>query len=604
MLQTKIPVIKEYYRRIPKQSRLFADASKSYIDSFLQSNREKSIMLKILSLLNPWIKFCTNVKLVEAGFLPITSDEKLELILTGSVVFNHYFKDVLESSDSGILSTIRSFFTSEDKNNIKNISGISDMLGELIINCIDSNRFEQIERFAINSIIEYFDFIGNLLDKIYTKDSEIIKIYLSQHKIDSSIDLDIVPEALVDIQRLMSSPIFSFSYEMLVKNKTDGLRKANFDMITEIATCKEKLGFVQNIFNVFPYYYYLLRKASRDNLHIAHAKYTDNIKGHVEYYLSILVSNGIYNSNRKSQLFASLIDTLNNYKMIEIPILNTDMKQIVNIPSNLHTNNFIIRSKPDKYIYNTPDGIKSDKTSATKCHSIIVDQTYGRVTRSRANIDDADTVKLVLNIDYGSVIGFNCEIFKISIKRFLDTSYGKYFSQSAPVKTQLDGSETIIFMKSVDDIMNELFKYLFDETEFLPWNISNMDNILYKLLLLMKLNHPRTLEQVYLSIDNPDLFPHEVFFDVDYDTSSFLKLVWIDQRNNRDSTIVGQELIRFILITKALNKLNPERKQKVLRDFSYSYGTDDIDIDMYNTLIQKFYSDLQKIITYLLQLKQ
>lgn len=611
MIKAKIPVIKEYYKSVSVESQLFTDASKTYIDSFLETSEEKTIMLKIFSLANPWIKFNTNIKLVESGFLPITSDETLELVLSGSVVFNHYFKNVYTSSDTGILATIRSFFYSDNQQKYTNIGGISDLLGELVINCLDSNRFEQIERFATDSIIEYYDFIGNLLDKIYTKDRSIVDIYLNQHQIDNSIELETVPEALDDIKKLMASPIFTHSYKMIVDKKLENVRQANLEMGNSIYEIKEKLGTVQNMFTVFPYYYYLIRTASKHNLFINVDKYINNMKAHIEFYLKMLVDSGIYSTDRKSQLFSGLIDVLNKYPKVSIPIDNLERRYYdgiyakinIDIPSNLHTGNFIVRSKPDKYRYNTPGGIVTQKSDHTKNHSIIIDQTYGRITRSKANVEDKDFAKLVLNIDYGNILSFRCEIFNIKIKRFYDTGYGRYFTPSIPIKFDIKGSDTMIFIKSADDIMKELFRYVFDENEFLPWNIPFVTDILYRSLLLLKLNHMRTLEQIYIVLNHKINGDYEVFFDFDYDSTSFLKLIWIDQTINRDSTMIGQELIRFILITKELNKLDDKKKEKILNDFSNSYGTVEISVFEYNHLIEKFYSEINSIVKMLLEMK-
>ena len=610
MLKAKIPVIKEYYKSFPKESDLFTDASKAYIDSFLQSSDEKTIMLKIFSIANPWIKFSTNIKLVEHGFLPITSVETLELVLTGSVVFNYYLKNVYESTDTGILSTIRSFFSSDDKSKYANINGISDMIGELIVICQDSNRFEQIERFALDSIIEYYDFVGGLLDKIYSKGQNIIDLYLNQNKIDSEIDLNFIPESLDEMKKIMSSPIFTYSYKMAIDKKLDQLRPANIDIINNIFETKEKLGIVQNMFTVFPYYYYLIKTASNHNLKINVDKYMNNMKAHIEYYLKILTGYGIYSSTKKSQLFSSLIDVLSKYPTISIPISNLDRNISdreyttinINIPSNLHTNNLIVRSKPDKYKYNTQNAIQTDKSRDTKNHSIIIDQTFGKVSRFRANIDDIDTAKLVLNIDYSSIVSFRCEIFNIKIKRFYDTSYGKYLTLNVPVIFELDKIKTSIHMKNSDDIMNELFRYIFDENEFLPWNIKSMSDILYRTLLLLKINHIRTLEQIYVFLNSDKMENYKVFFDFDYDKSSFLKLVWINQTNNKNDTIVGQELLRFILITKELNKLDATKKQKIIHDFSVSYGTIEPNLTEYDSSINKFYTELNSVLKTLLEL--
>ena len=633
MIHLQTPIIKETIRpkkttnaldRLASEQIVHNITTKIYLND-LMTKQAQDIFVKIISLIEPWVYLHTNLKLIDHGHLPLVDDETINLISQGEYVVDYFFNVENEkyNTNSGyfdglfdrLFSSNQTNQTSHQGNFFSDYYGyfkLSNIVFDLKIKTSSTNRFEIIEKYAVKSLIVILDIITDKLDAIYNYGNNLDELRPIFQKINNSeidnIKIDYRPELLTTIKKIMGNPSFNFTSNLmlhptaqLVKNA----RKSNYQMIDLLGNNLDSLLNQRNDIMYFPYVYYFITKSGSDfqekTTKINYQIFDNTIINKINEYFWNLAQLGVYDDSRKINFIS---DTTNGIRSLNgNPVyLVTDTEfspaesgepafyDRIQFPASLDSSSIEIIPRESVYFYNNgknidpPYGEETIKSIAEKKHRIILDQSKARAIRSNTHIVDVDRVKINLGVvckdtnfnDRSVIYPIDANITEIKINRINSTNYIDDVNESwiiIPPEIKSYDKQTII---------HKLMGKIFDGDHYLPWYIFNYDRALVRLLFLVNLDHHEYidfLKQLLNTRNEKQLVNYSLFYCFNYELYSFYNLIWIDPTIAKKYYEI-EYLIKFILISDNISKLDDTTLQKILFDFNTSYGWYDPDLNI------------------------
>jgi hypothetical protein len=450
----------------------------------------------IASLMESWIYLKTNIKLISNGHLPLIGDEKISLVLTGSTVVDYLAKTQASKS---FKETYDEFFKEDE------------LTYRLNLKTNESNRYEILSAYAIESATEFLQLVANGLEAIYLQgtNSGFMSTIFASNATKSNLDLnvDYNNQLLSDIKKTMAKPGFNYVNDILstrsaktVLAKGEAFRNTNATLAGNIGTLTTNLAKNPVTLMLSPYIYYFSNSVTK--IEASSIKTCDDfisdIKSKLNAVLLNLSQNEIYAGNNKVNFNRGVVDQIAAFasgKTFNVKVGEADSEQPVystlKLPSDY---NFVSVETLNQYVYTDAETFDKNKTTfgtQPKHHYVIVDQTNAEVTRSGKFQRDSDYVELVLsNILNGTLVGFNKEfrgldmsikLISIEVPRYSATDYGIVMNSqiiATPISSwqnsnlsDADKLMTGSILKTDSKLSMEylLAKQIFDSDHYLPW---------------------------------------------------------------------------------------------------------------------------------------
>lgn len=502
MVNLHTPVIKEIYH--PKKNRLASERLNSYsglmnipteslIDNIFNDEIIRNLFIELITLIEPWVYLHANIKLVDNGHLPLIGEETINLVSRGENIINYYFnieKNKYSKSNSFFNNIFGSASDSDNNAFFKKNSGyfkISDIDFNLNIRTNRSDRFEIIEKYVIESLVDVLNILTDGFDALYDyydKKDILSNIFQQTSSAIQKIDQDSVEsssnnisvknilihydiENLDIIKRMMAIPYFDFSSELMMHPTPQNCkmaRKNNFKLIELIDIEIKQLLTVTDDIMFFPYIYYFENIAGKtlSKPFIGHEKFDAAIRNQINKYFFLLTESNLYNETNRKYVASTILSKLNN---LQNNTFYTNKSKTITSPAEYSLDEFydkiiikpqigidILEILPTDsiYIYNELTDMSSFNISqstnkcyvpgsqlqnieniALKKHYIIIDQSIASSTRLNTMNIDYDLIKVKLNIILKNVIlnnkkvnyPFPADFININIDRFNSSSY-------------------------------------------------------------------------------------------------------------------------------------------------------------------------------------
>lgn len=666
MIHLHTPVIKERY--YPKKNSLSLDrlnshlelnsvVTNSVIDNIFGDDIIRNIFIKLVTLIEPWIYLHTNIKLVDNEHLPLIGEETINLIARGENVISYYFNEEKKkySDPNGFFDQIMQFIspkitqltqTTQSRlpnetffEKYSNYFKISDIDFNLNIKTSTINRFEVIEKYAIESLIEILNILTDGFDLLHDYSDNFDLLKLSFTKVTSipvkNISIDYYSEKLNVIKQMMAIPNFKYSTELMLHPTSQNLqnaRQSNFKLVKLIEMQLEELMLVTDDIMFFPYIYYFSKMSGKtlSRPFINYDKFNNAIRNEINKYFDLLVEYQLYDIQKRKNTVTDILSKLNElkHKTFYINSSNIDATSEeyvmdaffdkINLPSHINANNLETIPTQSTYLYNDIEGVQKipiEKITSKK-HFIVMDQTLASSTRADTYIVDLDTIKVKLNIilkntllnDKLTQLAVPADFIDITVNRINSTAYVDIVS--APYKLiNLQGNADEKLPIKVHDkktLIRDLMKNLFDGEHFLPWHIDNYDQALMRLLFLLNIDEHEYIQFInnLLTSDNKkSIVDYTMFYRFDYESYSFYNLVWIDPVIAKKYYEI-EHIIKFVLVMDELIKLSDQEFNNILKDFQSSYGwINDLDAVTVKKSYLEFRNVLLKIVDMLSKIR-
>lgn len=574
----------------------------------------------LIALLEPWIYLHANIKLIDNNHLPLVGEEKITLILTGDTLINYYYNNEkdklnLENNRSNIFASNvsqNSFFEKYDK-----AFGQNGFEYKLNIKTTNSNRFDIIEKYCIESATEFFDLVAAGLDTIYSyySDRKMIGLMFPMLSVkDQNINILYENEYLTRIKNLMASPHFSYSLNLFSSNDDvkrsasfTNIRESNINTIDSIDRETRDLPKQMDNLMFFPYIYYFNKIALKNVSKTSglSQNFVTILTSKINSFLLKLSENFYQNLNNTiSYLVSSSKNTLSPiYVKRTTEIDPSEDKYLAFYDEIVVPNNPTFKQDVNEsvYIYGTIDGIKKDIIDVPKRrHFVVVDQSYAQSTRNGTHNQDLDIISLKLNnilAQTGLDMSFN--LVKIDIEKYGSSDYGFIANSSwnlvEPHNIKIDTKKNLI---------KNLMEKLFDGRHYLPWNNDiRPDYSISKLLFLLKITNPDELiflEKILTTNNLEQYLGYHTFYNINYQTNSFYNLIWIDHLTVKRYYDI-EYLIKFIILMDNLKNrknITDEQIYQLLCNFQKSYGwyCEEISSDKFFDAYTLFRNDLLNIV--------
>ncbi|BCS83316.1 hypothetical protein QLL95_gp0807 [Cotonvirus japonicus] len=647
MIHLHTPVIKETIR--PKKTKMALDkiypekkfhkvTKSALMNNVFNDLKSRQAILEILTLIEPWIYLHTNIKLVDHNHLPLIDEETINLISRGEYVVDYYFN--VERSKYKEIENFNKLFSGTDIskdffNKTNRYFQISNISFDLNIKTNNVNRFEILEKYAIESLTQILNIITDNFDALYNYSDQpefLQNLFKNQQtNLVDNIDINYDSVGLQNIKTLMAHPNFDFTSKLMLKPTRDLVkhaRQSNFQIISDIDKYLDELLTKYNDIMFFPYVYYFTKKAnnSKYTSTINYKNFENTIINKINENFKFLVEQKLYNSSTKSNIFNDIIQGLNQMdnqnfylKKSSIDILPIEETQNafydeIKLPSNYSVNNLEIIPRESVYIYNN-NGKNIDviNSYSDKKHSLVINQSSGRATRSNTHIRDYDKVKIKINTIFKNlyynnkqvIYPIDANIIVICINRITDTSYLDNMQDTYQYIDIIDNSENskgaTTTLKSYNrrTLIHKLTKKIFDGEHYLPWFINNYDKELIRLLFLLNLDQHEYidyLKELLTTSNKKFLVNYSLFYCFNYESYSFYNLIWIDPSVN-DKYYEISYIIKFIIIMDEITKLPDKNLIKIIKDYNTSYGWyDNVDTNNFRKSYLNFRTSLIKII--------
>ncbi len=620
MIRLQTPIIKEtiHPKKTPTalnwlypEKIIHNISSKALIDNIYNENYQH-ILVGLISLIEPWVYLHTNLKLIDNGHLPLIDDETIILISSGEYMIDYYYRievnkygkqtDLFDKLLQSVNNSNKDFF---DK--YKNYFKISGIDFDLNINTSNTNRFEIIEKYVIESLVEILDKITDGLDAIYNYDNQrdvLLPIFNNNYNNDNveSIDIDYDLDLLKKVKTIMANPTFKFDKDLMfhpTKSLIMEARETNYRVFNDFGSQIDAIMNNSNNIMIFPYAYFLIKNVhgKNDYPNSSHKKFDNIIINQLNQYFIELSNGEIYSNYHKNAFF---VDSINGFRSINHDLYlkrfndfvpeennNNAFYDIIKFPNITQVNNMEIIPSDSFYIYN--QGKEVIDSIVEKKHNIVVNQSKAKATRSNTYIIDKDTIELNLSVVFKGLLFNNkpvvypisSNIVTFEIERINSTNYVDNVNVPYQV-LQIKNPKVTIKTYDRKTLINKLMKKLFDEDHFLPWYIPNYNQNIVKLLFLINLDKHEYidfLKKLLQTQNKKELVDYSLYYCFDYQSYSFYNLIWIDPMTV-DRYYEIQYLIKFIIIMDNILLLPDATLRKILIDFNSSYGWYDPNVDL------------------------
>ncbi len=512
MIKLHFPIIKERYHNLEQINyndieNIFKDITSNAINNNLFNSSEiRNTIVRIFGYIEPWLYLKTNIKLIDNNLLPLIGNESIEIILKGDNVINFYFNTINNKK----ISNDNLFYNTKFFNKNTRYFKTSNFDFDLNIKTDNSNRFEIIEKFCLESLTEIFNYITDNFDVLFTlyNDYESLELIFNNDSIsdnETSIKIDYSHNELNKLKKIMAYPNFLFSMNYLINptlaNKAES-RQINTYIIKNITSEITQMQQKTNNIIFYPYIYYFTKILSGSHkFKMTDYGFENIIKNEIKKHFKILAELSFYGKNKINNIIKDIINDINklknDYKCDNLNKYENDMYcKIVEINDKLSNNDIKFMPNQSLYIYNNyiNNIIETINDIPKKYHNIIIDQSYSRGSRNNNFIIDYDNITIQLNILLSKNNNNNnykipINLFNIDIIRINSTVYNEIMNMDKIIFDMSNNNNILSYIKiyTNNSLIYNLIRNLFDETHFLPWYVDNYDEKLFKLLFIINL---------------------------------------------------------------------------------------------------------------------
>ncbi|QGR54076.1 hypothetical protein [Moumouvirus maliensis] len=646
MIKLNTPVIKEEIRPIENRKSLnrlhpistIHDISTRNLFNIFSDPDSQFIIVKLITLIEPWIYLHTNVKLVDNGHLPLIYDESINLVSRGKYILDYYFSQEKNKYDNnnGILNNILSYINDNHSNDFfKKYTKYLDMPNmsfDLNIKTNNVNRFELIEKYTVESMVEIFDILTDGFDALldHADDITTLKTFFrplkSAYGSVENINIDYDTDDLINLKKIMAKPYFNYSMDLMLNPSSEILkntRPSNYFIIDEITKHLNSLLNKTDDIMFFPYIYFFSKTICKNQASVAPGiiKFEVAIQNEINKYFILLAEKNIYNKKTIKKMFGSIINNLSeiNENTFYLRNMNVDeslcdyndstLYDTVVIPKRLGIRDIEIIPRESVYLFNGDN--KTDSKiieTSNKKHSIIFDQSLAKITRSGTWLTDLDIFKIDLNIAILHVLFNNqnvvypivADFININIERIASSTYVETVNTAPVIVNYLEHPNINIKSYDKKTLIHKLVKNIFDGEHYLPWYIYNYNKSLARVLFLLNTERKPYISflKKLLTIDNKKkLVNYSMFYCFNYQAYSFYNLIWIEPTIHKQYYEI-EYIIKFIIIMDELVKLPDLELNKIFSDFNVSYGwcQNDVDVPEIKESYAKFRKELLDIV--------
>jgi len=635
MTQMHFPIIKElcYPERVkfesPKISYENFENSLSAILSktTFHAGELQALFLAIVQCMEPWVYLKTNIKLVDADHLPFYGGEKIEMIFQGDNALNYYFnkeKEGIYFIEKLFRKMSQKGGDNEEKNILENLLlekpflpemydafhtfshyfGITDFDFNLLLKTDDSHRYEIIEKYATESVIEILDLITENLDAIYllAGKEDILQTLFSTIKNVSKVNvqLDYESPKLKETKEIMALPYFSFSLQMIQsEGEQKAGREANEILAKRILANISDLRFESDKITFIPYLYFFSKKTNLLH-HIYCSSFEINLKNKIQN-LCLQLSEKLYHHKMKEKITEVLYNHICHYKKNiiyqQIPLLHStaDEKrsdfpyQLITIPKKWKKSDLSCQTSPSLYLYHEMEevlnhGIITEhiKNLENRYHFIEIDQTRAFICRNDTYRIDYNTisVKRKFNLNHVQLDGVEdilevCPtLLTLKIIRIYDSQYQKLTRiVSRPYEIKFDDSKIILRSYHRRVLIHQLIKELFDNNHFLPWYCQEYERKICKIIFLIYLYQIRQFDFLKRMLDRPEAvdLKYEIFLNYRYKINSFYHLIWLEEDSHQHYYEISY-FIKFFVLMEDIIERDGAQIEKIMEEYQRSYG--------------------------------
>uniref|UniRef100_A0A6G6ACH7 Uncharacterized protein n=1 Tax=Borely moumouvirus TaxID=2712067 RepID=A0A6G6ACH7_9VIRU len=646
MIKLNTPVIKEEIRPIENRKSLnrlhpistIHDISTRNLFNIFSDPDSQFILVKLISLVEPWIYLHTNVKLVDNGHLPLIYDESINLVSRGKYILDYYFSQEKNKYDNnnGLLNNILAYINDNHSNDFfKKYTKYLDMPNmsfDLNIKTNNVNRFELIEKYTVESMVEIFDILTDGFDALldHADDITTLKTFFrplkSAYGSVENINIDYDTDDLINLRKIMAKPYFNYSMDLMLNPSSEILkntRPSNYFIIDEITKHLNSLLNKTDDIMFFPYIYFFSKTICKNQASVAPGiiKFEVAIQNEINKYFILLAEKNIYNKKTIKKMFGLIINNLSeiNENTFYLRNMNVDeslcdyndstLYDTVVIPKRLGIRDIEIIPRESVYLFNGDN--KTDSKiieTSNKKHSIIFDQSLAKVTRSGTWLTDLDIFKIDLNIAILHVLFNNLNVvypivadfININIERIASSIYVETVNTAPVIINYLEHPNINIKSYDKKTLIHKLVKNIFDGEHYLPWYIYNYNKSLARVLFLLNTERKPYISflKKLLTIDNKKkLVNYSMFYCFNYQAYSFYNLIWIEPTIHKQYYEI-EYIIKFIIIMDELVKLPDLELNKIFSDFNVSYGwcQNDVDVPEIKESYAKFRKELLDIV--------
>ncbi len=269
MFSVHVPVIKEKIHELKNSQsldyvsgeKLLTKISTLSVASTLFDDNTSIILTRLFSLIESWIYIHTNIKLIDNGQLPLYGTETINLVLYGNNVVNNYIKTSIRNQ-------------TENKNIVHDLNKIhsldldekTEFQYDLHISTSNANRFEIIEKYVIESLVDILNIFSEGFDALFQFSDDLKTFDLIYQQIKTptiDIEIDYSKKNLIELKKLMEIPFFNFSIDLMFypsAQKISQARNTNYELTDLINSQLKELENQSGDIMYFPYIYYFSRK--------------------------------------------------------------------------------------------------------------------------------------------------------------------------------------------------------------------------------------------------------------------------------------------------------------------------------------------------------
>lgn len=595
MIHLHLPVIKErhhplkdaYWKKHCQTSPLCTLASISYIETFFSDSIIRETLLKLFSLLEPWIYLKTNVKLIDNELLPLYSDEKIEIVYGGDNIINYYFNWFKVSpAASDFVEEYLSFFQP------------SFFEADLLIKTYSTNRFEILEKYAIESLVEILDWLTDGFEALlHLQDHARVLDTLFQDAVDDQeidIEVDYQLPKLNDIKNLLGEPSFSYSMKLLTGHSDETAREANYLLINKMEKKIANLGRYSHRLMFYPYFYYFTKLFSKAKLFQLDTYHFENkIKNEINKQFRILAQNQFYQKEKIFKFKKKILTDLKNFPQRLYQCL-----QNVEIPKLPNNYDLSITPCRFRYLYNDIRGTEQEfiTSISDKKHYCVIDQTFAMTNQNNKLMQDFDFVHLELGLLFhdaaDELFNISPRLFCLKIIRINDSRYNDYMKEYHQNNhtNVAPGTTGVKYIKvhEAGFLANRLADNLFNEQHFLPWYIEGYQTKIVKLLFLLHLRNPYQTRFLNRLLRYQTEVSYSTYFGSADKISSFYDVIHIDPYFYQEYP-QAHLIIKFIIVMREMQKMPARRAIDLLETLYTNYGWDNKD-DNYENIISSYIS--------------
>lgn len=555
--------------------------SECVITNLFSNDDSREIIFEMLAYVEAWTFLHTNIKLIDSGHLPLIGDETLNLVCKGSTALNIYLAE-------NVTNTVTEPFDFS-----------------LIIKTNKANRFEIIEQFATESLVEIFNLLSAKFDLLFdfSDKPDIFDSLLNISNInhDLKLTININEKRTIVIKELMDRAYFNVSMNALLSKtnvNTQYFGERNISLYKNVINELHTLNKFDDDINIFPYIYYFnqlmnpyvksstLAEGVIDSSFFVQKNsdfdiFNNTILNLINKCFAKLGNLKIYSSHNRESLMNDLKSKLNNSHIYYSPIYDIDTNEseqnndiFFNKIKFSNNSNIAITPTYSTYLYfDDTKLINKNIFDSARKHIVSIDQTKIHINRCKSNIIDFDLVRLQLSFTINNCI-INDKLASINIPaKFIDINIIRFRSTMYDVVCKLSETESKIKIYDIDALIKLYMQNLFDSYHFFPWHDVDYYVKLYKVLLLISYENREMINILHnvLTTDNmQNIINYKIFLDFDYKSCSFYDLIIFDNKTSNKYRHVIYPLKLIILMNEISNiKSEPNT---IFKYFYTNYG--------------------------------